>query len=318
MAGSRPRVGAKATPPRPSRAAFADTHAADEVAHALAALSENTRKGYLRDIETFKTYAAAAGLTAWTDVTGTLVRAWLSERHAAGLAPRSLQRALSSLRLVFRSLVDAGLCSDDPCAGLKAPRAPRLLPRALDVDAVQGLLDQTPDNDLALRDRTMFELAYSCGLRVSELVGVRLEDFDGGAGWVRVIGKRDKERQVPVGGEALTWVRRWLAVRATWLGGERSPWLFISAKGAPLTTRTVQRRLTDWARRAGLPQNVHPHMLRHSFASHMLESSGDLRAVQELLGHTDIASTQIYTRLDFQRLATVYDAAHPRARRRRD
>lgn len=300
------------------RDVFTEDTANRAIAHALNILSANTRKAYARDLRAFQIHASHLGVTEWAEVDDGLVRHWLASRHAQGLSPRSLQRALSALRLVFRTLLEAGCCDRDPCAGLKAPRAPRLLPRALDVDAVQGLLEQAPEGTLGLRDRTMFELAYSCGLRVSELVGVRLEDLDGGSGWVRVIGKRDKERQVPVGETALRWIGRWLPVRAMWLGARRSPWLFISAAGEPLTPRTVQRRLRDWATRAGLPQTVHPHMLRHSFASHMLESSGDLRAVQELLGHADISSTQIYTRLDFQHLAKVYDAAHPRARKRRD
>ena len=297
---------------------FQDPDAQRYLDVALGERSTHTATAYRRDIEAFAYYARRSGVTCWSAVAPELIRAWLAARHASGLNPRSLKRALSALRFAIRTLLSAGVLTADPTAGLKTPRAARLLPRALDVDAVQGLLEQASGTPLQIRDRAMFELAYSCGLRVSELVGVRLEDLDVGEGWVRVIGKRDKQRQLPVGRTALDWIGRWRAVRREWLAGKRVAWLFISERGQGLSTRTVQRRLAAWARQAGLPEHVHPHQLRHSFASHMLESSGDLRAVQELLGHADISTTQVYTRLDFQHLASVYDAAHPRARKHRD
>lgn len=305
-------------PPRAATGGFQDPDAHRFLDAALSALSTHTATAYRRDIDAFARYAGSTGVTRWSAVVPELIRAWLAARHASGLNPRSLKRALSALRFATRTLLSAGVLTADPTAGLKAPRAARLLPRALDVDAVQGLLEQASETPLQIRDRAMFELAYSCGLRVSELVGVRLEDLDIPEGWVRVIGKRDKERQLPVGRTALDWIGRWLAVRSQWLAGRGVVWLFISDRGQGLSTRTVQRRLAAWARQAGLPEHVHPHQLRHSFASHMLESSGDLRAVQELLGHADISTTQVYTRLDFQHLASVYDAAHPRARKHRD
>jgi len=223
---------------------------------------------------------------------------------------------LSSWRAFFRFAVerDAAL-TESPCVGLRAPKAPRRLPQALSPDEAAQLLAIPGDDVLALRDRALFELAYSSGLRLSELAGLDTDRVDVGNGEVRVWGKGAKERIVPVGATACAAIRAWLGARAALPGADAAA-LFVRRDGARLGVRAIQRRLALWASRRGLPQHVHPHMLRHSFASHVLQSSGDLRAVQEMLGHASIASTQVYTHLDFQALAKVYDAAHPRARKK--
>ena len=199
---------------------------------------------------------------------------------------------------------------------MRPPKAPRRLPKVLDVDQANRLLSKSPESTLDCRDLAMWELAYSCGLRVSELVGLNVEAVDLEAGEARVFGKGRKERLVPVGRQAVAALRAWLPARAL-LVMDEEPALFVTLQGSRLGVRVVQVRIKQWALRQGLETSLHPHMLRHSFASHLLESSGDLRAVQELLGHSDIRTTQIYTHLDFQHLAKVYDSAHPHARRKK-
>lgn len=243
------------------------------------------------------------------------IRRFVARLHAHGLGGRSLARKLSAWRSFFDYLArDHGLPAN-PAAGLKAPRAPKRLPASLTPDEAASLLDGADEDPLPLRDRAMFELIYSSGLRLAEVLGVRLEDLDLDEGTVRVLGKGAKTRVVPVGTQALDAVRRWLPERAL-LARPEAREIFVSRRGTALHPRTVQKRLEVRARAHGLDAKVHPHVLRHSFASHLLQSSGDLRAVQELLGHASISTTQVYTHLDFQHLAKVYDAAHPRARRK--
>lgn len=240
----------------------------------------------------------------------------LARLHAGGLGPRSLARCLSAWRGLFRWLVRHRGWQANPCEGLRAPRAPRRLPRSLSPDQASALLNDSPVEPLALQDHAMFELLYSSGLRVGELVSLAVaEGLDAASGLVTVTGKRSKTRSVPVGGPALMALARWLAVRdQVALAGETA--LFVGARGRRIAPQVVRHRLRQWALDHGLGVPVHPHMLRHSFASHVLQSSGDLRAVQDMLGHASIRTTQIYTHLDFQHLAKAYDAAHPRARKR--
>ncbi|MBL8386349.1 MAG: tyrosine recombinase XerC [Burkholderiales bacterium] len=260
-----------------------------------------------------------AGLTAQD------IRACAARLHQAGMNPRSVARALSAWRTFYAWACRRQGFAANPAAGVRAPRAARTLPKALSVDQAQGLLDAAWHGEAApadLRDRAMFELFYSAGLRLAELVGLDLEPRPGSRGWVdaragevTVTGKGAKTRIVPVGRRALDALAAWRGVRAQMAAPGEPAW-FVGARGARIAAATVQARLKQAARRAGIAANVHPHVLRHSFASHLLQSSGDLRAVQELLGHANISTTQVYTHLDFQQLARVYDAAHPRARRK--
>jgi integrase/recombinase XerC len=252
------------------------------------------------------------------------VRRWAAQLHAQGLASRSIALILSAWRGYYRWAGREGLVSLNPVDGVRAPKAARPLPKALSVDHAVALAEQAGGEDdplLAARDHAMVELLYGCGLRVSELVGLDAEPGAQAQGWVdvadasaQVLGKGGKRRSVPVGGPALKALQAWLPMRTS-LADHGEPALFVSQRGTRLTASQVRSRLKRCALQAGLPTHVHPHMLRHSFASHLLQSSGDLRAVQELLGHANITTTQVYTKLDFQHLAKVYDAAHPRAKK---
>ena len=253
------------------------------------------------------------------------VRGWVAHLHRGGLAPRSLALQLSAWRGLYRWWGREGLVDANPVEGVRAPRRGRPLPKALAVDQAVALAEHQPeqgDDLLTCRDHCIVELLYGCGLRVGELVALDLQPSPTAAGWIdtadalaQVLGKGSKRRSVPVGAPALQALAAWQAVRGQLAGpGEQA--LFVGQRGARLSAGQVRARLKALALSAGLPTHVHPHMLRHSFASHLLQSSGDLRAVQELLGHASITSTQVYTRLDFQHLARDYDAAHPRARRR--
>jgi len=244
------------------------------------------------------------------------IRAFMARLHGQGLGGRSIARRLSAWRGFYRWLVRHRGLAANPVEGLRPPRAPRRLPKALSPDQAQALLDaQTDDGPLAVRDRAMFELFYSSGLRLAELAGLsmnRVAELD--EGLITVTGKRGKTRSLPVGSKAIAALRAWLAQRPALAKAEEEA-LFVSQRGDRLSPAAIRSRLARWARLAAVGVHVHPHMLRHSFASHLLQSSGDLRAVQELLGHASIRSTQVYTHLDFQHLAKVYDAAHPRARK---
>ena len=279
--------------------------------------SVHTCDAYARDLRAFLDHLAAERVASWDDVDVHCVRRYVAAAHRRGLGGRSIARRLSALRALFRDLARHGRAAGNPAADVRAPKSPRRLPRALDVDQVASLLEQPGEGPLGVRDRAILELLYSSGLRVSELTALDLADVDRRAGEARVLGKGRKQRIVPIGRHALAALEAWLAVRGE-LAHADARALFVARHGGRMTTRSVQQRLAAWARRHGIDARVHPHVLRHSFASHLLESSGDLRAVQELLGHADISTTQVYTHLDFQHLARVYDAAHPRARRRRE
>jgi integrase/recombinase XerC len=276
-------------------------------------LSPHTRDGYQRDLRSFQRFLDQQNIDQWEAVTEADVRDFIKSRHRQGLTGSSLQRALSTLRTFFNYLIRQQQLKYNPAQAVRAPKAARKLPKTLDVDQVQHLLDRKTNEPLEVRDLAMFELFYSSGLRLSELAGLNLANLDLRQGLVSVVGKGNKQRQVPVGEKALGALRAWLKLRAQIVGTEDESALFVARNGRRLSGRSIQLRLRKWIMAQGLDLNVHPHMLRHSFASHLLESSGDLRAVQELLGHSDIATTQIYTHLDFQHLAKVYDQAHPRA-----
>ncbi len=282
----------------------------------IAGLAPLSRQAYARDLADLDRWRRAQDIADWAGLDGARLRGWVAARHRAGIGGRSLQRQLSAVRRFYRWLIREGRAAVNPAVGLRAPKSPRRLPRALDPDQAARLVEFAADDPLALRDRAMFELLYSSGLRVSELVGLDLHELDLREAQVSVLGKGGKRRIVPVGRAALAALEAWLAVRPG-LAAAQSVAVFVNRGGARQGGRTVQIRLRRRALLQGIESRVHPHVLRHSFASHLLESSGDLRAVQELLGHADIGTTQIYTHLDFQHLAKVYDAAHPRARRRR-
>ena len=276
-------------------------------------LSAHTLAAYQRDLQRVLTLCLSDSLASWTELDTARLRRMVARLHQQGQSGRSLARLLSAVRGLYQYLLREGLCRHDPADGLSPAQGARKLPRALDADRTMQLLDGgVEDEFIARRDQALLELFYSSGLRLSELVGLNLEELDMAAGLVRVLGKGGKARELPVGRKALTALKTWLELRLSAKPADSA--LFISRQGRRLSARAVQLRVGQAGVRE-LGQHVHPHMLRHSFASHMLESSQDLRAVQELLGHADIATTQIYTHLDFQHLAKVYDSAHPRARR---
>ena len=277
-------------------------------------LSEHTRKAYASDLAFFLDYCKQLEVTDWQALDGRQVRGYVTQRHRQGTGGRSLRRHLSSIRAFYKYLLGRGEVTKNPAEGITTPKTEKRLPKTLDVDQTGRLVDIRSDTALALRDRAILELMYSSGLRLAECVGLDLHSLDTRDGLLTVIGKGKKTRNVPVGRYALDAVSAWLNVRPQ-LAVANEPALFVSTRGTRISIRSVQQRIRHWAIKQGLDINVHPHMLRHSFATHLLESSGDLRAVQELLGHADISTTQIYTNLDFQHLASVYDQAHPRARK---
>jgi integrase/recombinase XerC len=326
------------------------SHLADE-----RRVSPHTLSNYRRDLERVSRWRLEQGIEHWADLRDEAIRRYIAARHRQGIGGRSLARELSALRTLFAFLQREGLVSHNPARGLRAPKSPRRLPGSLDADTLSALLDgdlaahapanananangngnangnangikpadrggeiraDADDDPLALRETAMVELFYSSGLRLAELIAVDLGDIDPAEAVLSVVGKGLKTRRVPVGSAALRAIAAWLRVRPL-LAAPDEPALFVSSRGRRIHARTVQARLKHWAQQRGSSRNLHPHLLRHSFASHLLESSGDLRAVQELLGHADIATTQVYTHLDFQHLAQVYDQAHPRARKRR-
>ena len=287
-------------------------------------LAERTLAIYSDAFDRLQRFAAGAPV-GLRDVQPHHVRRWAAQLHGQGLKPRSIALLLSAWRGFYRWLGREGRVAINPVEGVRAPKAGKPLPKALAVEqavALAELDDAHSDPTLAARDHCIVELLYGCGLRVGELVGLDLRAGGAAAGWLdagdataHVLGKGSKRRSVPLGGPALQALREWLALRASIANGAE-PALFVSRRGTRLTASQVRSRLRRMAIQAGLPTHVHPHMLRHSFASHLLQSSGDLRAVQELLGHANITTTQVYTQLDFGHLAKVYDAAHPRAKRR--
>ena len=276
-------------------------------------LSPHTLLAYRRDLDVLLAHVEQLGLQAWSALGNETLRSFIAGQHRRGLSAKSLQRLLSTCRSFFKSQLREGALVLDPSAGLRAPKAPRKLPQVLDPDEMTQLVEIEGDGPLDVRDRAMLELFYSSGLRLSELCRLCWNALDLAGGSVRVLGKGGKERIVPVGSHACAALAEWR--RESAMAGDAP--VFPGRGGGGLSPRAVQVRLRQLAIRQGVGKRVHPHLLRHSFASHVLESSGDLRGVQELLGHADIATTQIYTHLDFQHLAKIYDGAHPRARRKR-
>ena len=302
-------------PEPPSRSALSVD--IDAFIHHLAderRLSPHTTQNYQRDLRKLLTFMHAQSLSQWSAISTRTAEQFPARLHASGLGGTSIQRTLSAARSFFRFLAREKRLINNPFDGVRAPKSPRTLPDTLNIDEVTQLLDGLADDPLSKRDRAMMELIYSSGLRLAELASLDVSSVSRGHPTITVTGKGNKQRILPVGRKAQQAVADWLAVRGEW-ANDHEPALFISTRGGRISHRSIQARLEVRAKQVGLNQRLHPHMLRHSFASHLLESSGDLRAVQELLGHADISTTQIYTHLDFQHLAAVYDKAHPRARK---
>ena len=278
-------------------------------------LSARTLTAYQRDLKLLLQFLDTEEIDRPEQVTQHHIRAFIAQRHRQGLGGKSLQRLLSAVRSLYRWMLREGLAEHNPATPVRAPKSPRHLPATLDADSIGQLLEIPCDTPLAIRDKAIMELFYSSGLRLSELASLHWEQLDLTSGMVTVTGKGNRTRMVPVGRMASKALLEWRKARGQFASFEQ-PFVFVSQRGTPIATRTIQARIRYWAKRQGIPQNIYPHLLRHSFASHMLESSGDLRAVQELLGHADISTTQIYTHLDFQHLAEVYDKAHPRAKKK--
>ena len=279
-------------------------------------LSPHTEAAYRRDLDALAAYCDSEKLGDWKGLDSHHVRTFAAREHRDGLGPRSVQRRLSAVRGFFNYLIREKVLAANPAVEIRAPKAAKRLPKTLDVDQVASLLAPRPSDALSRRDLAMLELLYSSGLRLAELAGLDVADLDLADRTVRVLGKGSKTRVLPVGAKAVQALRTWLGER-TGLAKDGTGALFIGQNGRRLGARAIQRRIGRWAARSGLNVPVHPHLLRHSFATHLLESSRDLRGVQELLGHADISTTQVYTHLDFQHLARIYDESHPRARRRK-
>lgn len=279
-------------------------------------LSDHTVLNYQRDLARFSTFCQQYELSNWSVIKPGDIRKFIAYLHRQDLASKSIQRYLSTIRSFYRYLNREGLVDTNPAQSVQAPKAEKRLPATLDVDQMTALLEHTKSNDfISSRDRAMMELFYSSGLRLSELANLDIRDLDFGDQLVFVTGKGSKSRVVPVGKQAIQAINSWLEQREQ-KGFFEQQALFLSKQGKRLGTRSIQQRLKFWGKQHGVSDKVHPHRLRHAFASHMLEASGDLRAVQELLGHADLSTTQIYTHVDFQHLANVYDNAHPRAKKK--
>lgn len=280
--------------------------------------SAQTVSNYRRDINKLLQYCEQHNIFQTQDIDAFHIRQCMGMLRKQSLSPRSLQRWISAVRSFFNVLIKKKQLHHNPCEGIKAPKADKPLPKTLDTDQVGQLLNNFEDSFSGCRDSAMMELMYSSGLRLSELTGLNLQDIDWGDNSIIVTGKGNKSRQLPIGRFAKKALKQWLPWREKSLKDNRENAVFISVNGGRLSQRSVQLRLKKLSLTQQMDQSVHPHMLRHSFASHLLESSGDLRAVQELLGHANITTTQIYTHLDFQHLAKVYDQAHPRAQKKKE
>ena len=278
-------------------------------------LSKHTLIAYQSDIDKLLSYADQQKLNLWHELNAHHARRFAASLNSRGMAPKSVQRVLSSLRSLFFWLCQQNKAASNPFVDVRAPKNPSRLPKTLDVDQITKLIE-IPLNEkepLSYRDKAIMELFYSSGLRLAELCSLQIGELDLSEGLARVTGKGQKTREVPIGRHAKTALKDWLKYRVLFVQGNTNA-IFIGKQGKEINPRTVQRRLQMWADRQGMNIKVTPHMLRHSFASHLLESSGELRSVQELLGHANISTTQVYTHLDFQHLAKVYDQAHPRAK----
>lgn len=276
-------------------------------------LSPLTQISYSRQLQALIAMASDLGVSEWPMLDAARVRQLATRSKRAGLQSSSLALRLSALRSFLDWLVGQGVISANPAKGIRTPRSGRHLPKNIDVDEMNQLLNIDLNDPLAVRDRAMLEVMYGAGLRLAELVGLDCRHVDLAGGEIWVMGKGSKERKLPIGRTAVTWLEHWLALRD--LFAPQDDAMFLSNQGKRISARNVQKRFAEWGVKQGVNSHIHPHKLRHSFATHMLESSGDLRAVQELLGHANLTTTQIYTHLDFQHLANVYDAAHPRAKR---
>lgn len=277
-------------------------------------LSPRTIDAYQRDLNDFRRWKQDN--FDWMQIQQTEIRSYAAQRHRGGLSAKTLQRRLAALRSFYGFLNRDRLNKHNPAVGVRAPKVRRKLPTTLDVDQLGQLLELPGDEPLDIRDQAIMELLYSSGLRLAELVSCDLQSLDLADAMLEVTGKGNKTRRLPVGRKALEALQQWLKIRPQLAKADENA-LFVSQRGTRISPRSVQSRLKIRALQQGSAQHVHPHLMRHSFASHILESSGDLRAVQELLGHADISTTQIYTHLDFQHLAQVYDQAHPRARKKK-
>jgi len=279
--------------------------------------SPHTVKGYERDLKKLSDYLSAQDIENWKIVKEHDLRAFINSERRRGLSPRSIQRLLSSCRTFFENLLIEGHIQLSPAQNVSSPKSAQLLPKAMDADLVQRLLDFKPKGMIEIRDKALAELLYSSGLRLSEVCQLEVQDLDLKERTCRVLGKGNKTRIVPVGKKAIQAIRDWMIYRSELKASKETSThaIFLNNKGNRISARSIQLRLEKLCLQRGIP-GINPHMLRHSFASHLLESSGDLRAVQEMLGHSDIGTTQIYTKLDFQHLSKVYDKAHPRAKKR--
>lgn len=279
-------------------------------------LSEHTLKSYQLDIKHLSGYCTDKAIDHWREVTQGDIRSHIASRHRQGISSKSLQRELSAIRSFYHFLLQKGYADINPAQHVKAPKQARKLPKTLDVDQVSGFLDAGASSMLEIRDLAMFELFYSSGLRLSELSALNLPDIDlPDRSLIVRSGKGGKSRVLPVGSKAIMAIESWLQQRLK-IPAASDAALFISTRGTRLGQRSIELRLARWCKKKGITEHIHPHMLRHSFAGHLLEASRDLRAVQELLGHSNISTTQIYTHLDFQHLADIYDKSHPRAKKK--
>lgn len=277
-------------------------------------LSALTIKSYLADLNKLKKLLQVEIQEAKTED----IRLSLSKLHSQGLSSKSLARILSAWRNFFQFLVKSTNLKSDPTSGIRAPKGGKKLPQTLSIDQVFKLIEIKEKDFYGIRDKAILELFYSSGLRLSELTNIRMLDLDMNDRSIQVLGKGNKSRIIPVGGKAFASIQLWINERSKIKNCEESAFLFLNKRGAKLTNRAIQYRLKYWAEKNNIPENIHPHLLRHSFASHVLQSSQDLRAVQELLGHSNISTTQIYTHLDFQHLAKIYDQSHPRSKKKMD
>lgn len=279
--------------------------------------SEHTLNTYQYQLNLFATFLKEKAIGDWSELTAVHIKLFMAEGKKKERSSATIAARLTIIRTFLDWLVERDLLQVNPAAAIKAPKLSKRLPKDINMDEMQQLLDNTPIDSKEIRDKAIYELMYSAGLRLSELIHITYSDMDMDERCVRVIGKGNKERLVPFGSYAVDWINRWLLIRQEWIGSKiiGADLLFIGTTGKPINPRTLQKRLALYAQSQGVTSHVHPHRLRHSFATHMLESSQDLRAVQELLGHANLSTTQVYTHLNFSHLASVYDNAHPRAKK---
>ena len=277
--------------------------------------SPRTLDSYRRTLEQLCDWLEGVGILDFRQLTGALLQQWLAREHRRGKKPRTLAQQMATIRSLCKFLLRRERIEQDPSAGISTPKLDKPLPKNLDVDEINHLLSSDPSDSMQIRDLALMEALYGGGIRLAELAGLDLNDVDLTEGMLRVVGKGSKTRMVPMGAKAVEAIQAWLVVREPWANADESA-LFVSQRGKRLSHRAIQQRLAQAGQRQGLSSRVHPHKLRHSFATHVLENSGDLRAVQELLGHANLATTQVYTHLDFKHLADVYDRSHPRAKRK--